>query len=66
MGRLPQQGGGAQPVPAGSSPLHQGWHMPGYWLLILAKGNEVAAPELIKEGGIYSSNMKKVMEEFQL
>ena len=36
---------------AGSSPLHQGWHMPGYWLLILAKGNEVAAPELIKEGG---------------
>lgn len=36
---------------AGSSPLHQGWHMPGYWLLILAKGNEVAAPKLIKEGG---------------
>ena len=51
MGRLPQRGGGAQPVLAGSSPLHQGWHMPGYWLLILAKGNEVAAPELIKEGG---------------
>lgn len=51
MGRLPQRGGGTQPVLAGSSPLHQGWHMPGYWLLILAKGNEVAAPELIKEGG---------------
>lgn len=25
--------------------------MPGYRLLILAKGNEVAAPELIKEVG---------------
>lgn len=36
---------------AGSSPLHQGWHMPGILAPDLGKGNEVAAPKLIKEGG---------------
>lgn len=38
-------------MPAASSPLRQGWHVPGHWLLILAKGNEVAAPELNEKGG---------------
>lgn len=54
LGRV--QGGGSREgrcrlgLPA-SPPLHGAWHMPGCQLLILAKGDKVAAAELIKEGG---------------